>query len=127
MLAEEAKNWKTPHGFQNTDAKGKTGGGGEFAKQVINWQTPATDLDQQARLFSLQHPRTSKHGPGCSCTGRILNPRFVEHLMNVPINFTDAGNPLGSRDFERWEMASSRSLRHLLMSRCPETSLAMAA
>jgi len=63
---DQAKTWKTPHGFQNTDASGKTaGGGGEFAKQVVAWQTPATDsfrsrggerkdeqgLDQQARLW----------------------------------------------------------------------------
>lgn len=40
-LACAAKYWKTPHGFQNTDASGKTaGGGGEFAKQVMQWRTP---------------------------------------------------------------------------------------
>jgi hypothetical protein len=64
MLHATAKSWKTPHGMGGTDAKGHTaGGGGEFARQVLNWQTPATDsfrcrgglrkneegLDQQAR------------------------------------------------------------------------------
>lgn len=65
-LTGASRNWKTPHGFQNTDRFGKTaGGGGEFAKQAMGWQTPATDsfrsrggdrkdepgLDQQARKW----------------------------------------------------------------------------
>lgn len=199
-LTGAAKTWKTPHGFQNTDKRGVTGGGGgEFAKQVMAWQTPATDsfrsrggerkdeqgLDQQERTwptpkaitgganskrlerrrkagggpggadlqeavqhwmtphasdtrssvtgkitkknsrplceqvsrFSLPGPQTLRHGPGCSCSARMLNPRFVELLMNTPVGFTDAGNPLASADFERWATASRRLLRALLISR----------
>ena len=41
-LVDQANNWKTPHGMGNIDASGKKGGagGGEFAKQVNNWNTP---------------------------------------------------------------------------------------
>ena len=36
--------WKTPHGFANTDFRGKTGGGGgEFAKQAMLWATPRAE------------------------------------------------------------------------------------
>ena len=68
-IAEQAEHWKTPHGMSNVDFRGKVGGcgGGEFAKQANQWQTPATDsfrsrggerkdemgLDQQARAFPL--------------------------------------------------------------------------
>jgi len=196
MLGRQAQAWKTPHGFQNTDKNGKTaGGGGEFAKQVMAWQTPATDsfrsrgrdrkdeqdLDQQARRwrtpdspgaggprnrkasigqghqttiaeqaeqwptpvvgdhrsgvtgkvtkpnarplceavsqFSLPARRTLMHGPGCSCSARMLNPRFVELLMNVPTGWTDASNPLASAVYERWVMAVSLSLSRLRTSR----------
>jgi len=77
-LTGAAKNWKTPHGFQNTDRNGKTAGGGgdgEFAKQAMSWQTPATDsfrsrggerkdepgLDRQARNWKT--PRSLTGGP----------------------------------------------------------------
>jgi len=64
-LQEQSENWLTPHGMYGTDHTGKTGRGGEFAKQANQWQTPATDsfrsrggdqkdemgLDQQARFF----------------------------------------------------------------------------
>jgi hypothetical protein len=235
ILAEEAATWKTPHGFQNTDKRGKTaGGGGEFAKQVMRWQTPATDsfrsrggerrdeqgLDQQARFwpthtvgamsgpqrpntakhrggnlqwhvkewptpqakdyrsavtdkikrrnarplcetagqwstptaqeaesagspkrrhclkqdisrFSLPAPPTSEHGVGCSCSPRILNPRFVEHLMGVPVGWTSM-EALASTDYAHWEMASCRLLRRLLIARsimpcAPPPEIAQAA
>jgi hypothetical protein len=65
-LTGSAKQWKTPHGLSGHDKSGKVaGGGGEFAKQAMSWQTPATDsfrsrggdrvdepgLDQQARQW----------------------------------------------------------------------------
>lgn len=221
-----ARNWKTPHGFQNTDASGKTaGGGGEFAKQAMAWQTPrggdrkdelglarqarmwptpktptggaetrksrksrksggedlaaaaeqwptpeahfhkrgpgfaATDshykahdlataadqwptpvagdhrsgvtgkvakqnarpLCEVASQFSPPARPTSKHGPGCSCSARMLNPRFVELLMNVPILWTDA-DPLACQDFARWVTASCQWLRALRTLHCETPS-----
>jgi DNA (cytosine-5)-methyltransferase 1 len=84
--------WKTPHGMSGHDKSGKVaGGGGEFAKQALSWQTPATDsfrsrggdrvdepgLDQQARQWPtpkaltggansqrLKRRRNGKGGPG---------------------------------------------------------------
>ncbi len=71
-----SSQWKTPHGMGNVDASGKMGGagGGEFAKQANQWQTPATDsfrsrggerkdeqgLDQQARLWATPSARDHK-------------------------------------------------------------------
>src|SRR5882672_260027 len=72
LTTDDVTLWQTPHGMSNTDFRGKVGGcgGGEFAKQANQWQTPATDsfrsrggdrkdemgLDQQAR--SHQAPAT---------------------------------------------------------------------
>ncbi len=43
-LAISAQNWLTPHGMMGTtEATGKTGRGGEFAKQVTHWPTPTED------------------------------------------------------------------------------------
>jgi hypothetical protein len=68
--ASDKSLWKTPHGMSGVDASGHVAGpGGEFAKQVHNWQTPATDsfrsrggdrkdeqgIDQQARLWQTPH------------------------------------------------------------------------
>ena len=42
-LTGATTNWKTPHGLSATDRYGVTaGGGGEFAKQALAWQTPTT-------------------------------------------------------------------------------------
>ena len=196
MLDAVARQWKTPHGFQNTDASGKTaGGGGEFAKQVMAWQTPATDsfrsrggerkdeqgLDQQARMwrtpdapsgggvrnrkqsignghqttiaeqaeqwptpqtkdtrsgvtgkiakknsrplcevasqYSLPVPQTSTHGPDCSLDiqnslPRQLNPKFVEILMGLPLNWTDPEADVYPV-YAPWATASCQWLRRL--------------
>lgn len=42
LLGKQATEfWKTPHGFANTDANGKTAGAaGEMAKQAVEWPTP---------------------------------------------------------------------------------------
>lgn len=110
-LQAQVDTWLTPHGMFGTDHTGKTGRGGEFAKQANQWQTPATDsfrsrggdwvdemgLDQQARFFPT--PQTSPpapvipDGPPSSAPGqtsrRRLNPRFVEWLMGFPIGWTE--------------------------------------
>ena len=122
ILAEEARNWKTPHGLTNNG----DGGGGEFHKQVTHWQTPATDsfrsrggdrknemgLDQQARSFPQDLPTSTPGGPFSQST-RKLNPLFVESLMGLPLGWTDS-KPLASTVFGRWETVSFRWLQHLL-------------
>lgn len=40
-LTGATRNWMTPHGMHGTDHTGKTGRGGEFAKQATQW-TPRT-------------------------------------------------------------------------------------
>ncbi len=74
-LTGQTRHWKTPHGFANTDQYGRTGGGGgEFHKQAMAWQTPGTDsfrsrsgdrkdepgLDQQARVWPTPAVEDSK-------------------------------------------------------------------
>lgn len=39
-LVDQTANWLTPHGMHGTDHTGKTGRGGEFAKQATGWATP---------------------------------------------------------------------------------------
>lgn len=59
--------WKTPHGFANTDLRGKTaGGGGEFHKQAM-------------AVSEQMQPTVAK---------AKLNPQFVEWLMGFPIGWT---------------------------------------
>lgn len=88
-IAEQAEHWNTPHGMSNRDFRGKIGGcgGGEFAKQANQWQTPATDsfrssggdrkdemgLDQQARSHQVQ---AIPDGPISSESGHGLPRRF---------------------------------------------------
>jgi len=74
------ENWKTPHGMAGMDKTGKAGAGGEFAKQVEHWQTPASDsfrsrggdrvdemgLDQQSRFWSTPHAHNASGAPGAA-------------------------------------------------------------
>ena len=100
-IAEQAEHWLTPQGMANEDKTGKKGGagGGEFALQANNWQSPATDsfrsrggdrkdemgLDQQARMFptpASRDYRTPNLQPGSErgmgTKGEQLQ-NFVEH------------------------------------------------
>lgn len=108
-VAEQAEHWKTPHGMSNRDAKGKVGGcgGGEFALQANQWQTPQSrdyksgeslqdygntrPLNEQVLTVSLQAPAT-QDGPPSSRSAptspRRLNPQFVEWLMGFPIGWS---------------------------------------
>src|SRR3990167_7840998 len=71
---------KTPHGAANVDHSGKMGGGGEFHKQAVNWQTPRTG-DHGV-------PGEGK-GHGGQPKGLRLNPRFVEWLMGLPPGYSN--------------------------------------
>ena len=105
-LMEQVQHWKTPHGMGNEDFRGKKGGagGGEFALQANNWQTPAVDsfrsrggdrkdemeLDQQARMFptpASRDYRTPNLKPGSErgmgTKGEQLQ-NFVEHRCPSP-------------------------------------------
>jgi hypothetical protein len=48
-LTLDVKNWLTPHGMHGTDHTGKTGRGGEFAKQATQWPTPQAHDQTGAR------------------------------------------------------------------------------
>jgi hypothetical protein len=136
VLAEQAehfaKNWKTPHGMGGTDRHGVTaGGGGEFAKQAMNWarmwptvvkgdhrssvtgaiaKRNARPLCEVVSRFSLPGLTTSKAGADSLEATRKLNPLFVELLMGLPLGWTDYA-PLGMESFRWWLRSHSERLR----------------
>lgn len=112
-LVSQTDSWKTPHGMSNRDFRGKVGGcgGGEFAKQANQWQTPATDsfrsrggdrkdeqgLDQQARMFPT--PRTTDAKTGTRRTrpdGSLIAPQLSDVAHSLP----DQTIPDGQSSFE---------------------------
>ena len=42
-LCTHGEAWLTPHGMNGIDSTGKTGAGGEFAKQATNWPSPRSE------------------------------------------------------------------------------------
>ena len=122
-LTGAAKTWLTPHGMANEDKTGKKGGagGGEFALQANNWQTPATDsfrsrggdrkdeqgLDQQARMFptpASRDYRTPNLKPGSErgmgSKGEQLQ-NFVEHTWPTPNSNPSGPNNSTTRENSR--------------------------
>lgn len=47
-LRNQAATWLTPHGMNGTEADGRQGRGGEFAKQATSWPTPTADDSRSA-------------------------------------------------------------------------------
>ena len=116
LLDGQARLWKIPHGMGNLDAEGKAGGagGGEFAKQAnrfslpapqtsmlggksskstrrLNplWITPRTANIKGSKQRLAQGSNESVETQAQAMTGkRRLNPRFVEWLMNWPMDWT---------------------------------------
>jgi hypothetical protein len=120
-LTGAAKLWNTPRaitgGAETAERKQELGrtesGGGDLQAQTQLWQTPATDsfrsrggdrkdemgLDQQARMYFVQHHCPSPPAPAipdglassepAPTSRRRLNPRFVEWLMGFPVTWTE--------------------------------------
>jgi hypothetical protein len=93
--------WQTPHGFANTDASGKTaGGGGEFHKQAMQWPTPCANDDNKSPEARMAMKASMPGGPRQTITSlqvlvkaqtsakAKLNPLFVEWLMGLPLGWT---------------------------------------
>lgn len=128
-LNETVEMWQTPHGFANTDASGKTaGGGGEFAKQALSasesWSTPRAAGNSQ-NPKNLPPPseggRSSK--PGLEDQAKTmqgpkaqLNPAFVAWLMGFPEGWVSANVSINSApsamrlSHYKWRMRSVLSL-----------------
>lgn len=62
-LTGATRNWLTPHGMHGTDHTGKTGRGGEFAKQATAWATPQCHDAQGAKTQEQIDVMRAK-GPG---------------------------------------------------------------
>ena len=78
-------NWQTPHGFSGQGSDGKYGGGGEFAKQVKNWQTPEA---RNQKGYHNQKDGTVIEKLGTQAGKGKLSADWVESLMNVPLGWT---------------------------------------
>jgi site-specific DNA-cytosine methylase len=142
VLAEQAQQWPTPEAHFNPRGPGFAAQDSHYkphdlATAADQWPTPqardirsgvtgnvkkknARPLSKVASQSFLRARQISKRGTNSSETSRMLNPRFVEMLMNLPPGFTDARSPLAYQDFAHWETASSRWLRHMLTSPSPE-------
>lgn len=102
-LAGEAASWPTP-----TSRDWKDG-------NCENADVPTNGLLGRADgRSSLPVLRMPTGGANSSSSGRKLNPRFVEMLMNWPLHWSKAEVALDPINFVFWEMASSRLLQHLL-------------
>ncbi len=83
--------WATPTSSDNSNRTTKIA--------PSHGKTHGMVLAGQAANFSSRHfPETQKDGR----SGLVLNPRFVETLMGLPVGFTDCGC---------WEMVLSHSKR----------------
>jgi len=80
-----------------------------------NWK--GTDLVSTVKDFYyfLQDREILRGGSDISNDQIRLNPRFVEVLMGHPRRWATIRKSSGRKRFERWEMASSRILQHLLI------------
>lgn len=121
--------WKTPHGFANTDQYGRTGGGGgEFHKQVMraseSWATPRANCnvtsEKNVKAFS-EGGNTSKPGLAQQAAGSLstkgkpkLNANFVEWLMGWPIGWT--ASELAATELSRWQQRMRSSLWQLVQA-----------
>lgn len=115
-LKSVSRNWLTPHGMHGTDHAGKTGRGGEFAKQATNWGTPnsherthtarrvdsGVQLANQAELW--QTPATdsfrSRGGDRKDEMGLDQQARFFPPsplAPPIPVGQTSSESTLGSR------------------------------
>lgn len=134
------RHWKTPHGLSGTDRHGKTaGGGGEFARQALAWQTdwpsPRTitgggesrerkqelgrqrsgggDLQAASLAFSLPARISSSSGRTSSAatpaSPRLLNPLFVEWLMGLPPGWTGS-EPVATESYRLWLLTHTSRL-----------------
>ncbi len=130
-LNDTAVNWKTPHGMGNRDASGKLGGagGGEFALQANQWQTPATDsfrsrggarkdemgLDQQARFFHSDSPspqdQTIQDGPTSCETDPISRP--PSQPTQPPVRLRDLSRVNGQIVFHAGDANAEEKNLHL--------------
>jgi hypothetical protein len=127
----------TPGGGRSVDAetvaaKGQTPDGKRtvgLESQVAHWATP-TRLDTMAELEfppSRPDPATSTDGEPSSPSVRILRPRlnplFVEHLMGLPLGWTDFA-PLGTVSFH-WQPRMHSLLSALVSKESDEPQLSL--
>lgn len=89
-----------------------------LAVKSDQWDTPTAHDGRRpgADLHSTQGANLSRQVT--DTPAKRLNPLFVEWLMNFPIGYTNAEQPIASTDFAQWAMLSSQLVRHTLSSVC---------
>ncbi len=126
-LSVAAPQWKTPHGLQYKPEEGDPGGGGEFAKQVENWESSPlahpirTGLPfwQRYRILRLLCQELTQRLPspykrGRSIFKRKLNPNFVDWLMGWPAGWSSVDRVFSAEEMESYRSRLRRSLANLL-------------
>lgn len=102
--------WPTPtatSGGGNTNRENRERTGGPNLKEVVrNWATPTcsiagkqscgrrADADTTNQAYSL-HQETQTTQGGEIGHGRVLNPKFVNALMGIPIGWTNCASTVG--------------------------------
>lgn len=87
--------WSTPTVHGNHNVKGMSPESGD-------------GLATQAALFILPGQMTEPAGSATSSERRVLNPRFVETLMGLPIGWTDS--ELSATEWSHWWQLMRSSL-----------------
>lgn len=134
-LQDQATYWPTPVAnpaprgvnFTKSDGHYKPH---DLTTAVNQWPTPVANDHKSGVTGAIAHPNarplrevacqclhldpmTSPDGATYSSTGRKLNPRFVELLMGLPLEWT-AYELLGMESFRSWRLTHSVYLRDLL-------------
>lgn len=129
-LTGVTRHWYTPHGMNGTDHTGKQGRGGEFARQVTQWQTPATDsfrsrggdrkdemgLDQQTRFWPTPTARDEKN-PGSPDGARAVRKARLGYTTDLNDIVTTWPTPTAWEQLENPESFEARRLREMAKGR----------
>lgn len=105
LSSPQPSQWKTPHGFANTDQYGRTGGGGgEFHKQAMavaeTWSTPRAQCNSPDQAVTALTGGDTTRTVANSSKPK-LNANFVEWLMGWPIGWT--ASALAATAWCRWQ------------------------
>jgi hypothetical protein len=109
-LPDQARTWPPPNNWRSPDSNSRRGGAVTPESRKAGGHS--VNLQDQAVYFRPDLP-TSAHGAKFSDVTPRLNPRFVEHLMGLPLGWTDSGYAV-TASFRLWQLTHSEALRVLL-------------
>lgn len=134
-LDQQARQWRTPDapttGGIRTRAKSR-GNGHQvvLSEQAMEWPTPTAHFQPRGKNFTKSDGHTKPHDISTAASSfhlaltsslggrsyfgqtRILNPLFVEHLMGVPLGWTDFEH-LETESFRLWQLMHTERLTRI--------------